>query len=104
MNPSTYQLVTKSLRGLNRTRLLRTKAKAYCTGHGLQEIRDLFPNREVLLACGCRRTCHNRKPEDIAAFEKEVEARKARKELVGHCQPTSGGFVRTFEENLENAA
>ena len=97
-NNSTFALVTKSLKGLTRHRLLRSNAKAYCTTHGLQTIRDLYPNHEVLLVCGCRRNCHNRKLEDIAAFDAEVELRKLRREIVGHSNPTAGGHVHKYEE------
>ena len=101
-NPSTYQFVTKSLR-LTRHRLLTSRAKTLCGTHGLQLIRDFYPNKDVLLACGCRRTCHNRKPEDLAAYEAARREREVRRELVGFCQPNSGGHVHRYEENVEIA-
>jgi len=98
-NSSTYQFVTKSLRGLNRTRLLRSKAKALCGTHGLQTIRDFFPNSDILLACGCRRNCHNRKPEDIAAFDAAEHRRQ-----LGRGFPSANGYVVTTVENIREAA
>lgn len=103
MNPSTYQFVTKSLRRLNRTRVLRSNAKAYCTIHGLQTIRDLYPNHEVLLACGCRRTCHNRKPEDVEAYDIASREQEARKQIVGKNHVNANGYVVTYVEDLEAA-
>jgi hypothetical protein len=102
-NSSTYQFVTKSLR-VTRHRLLTSRAKTLCGTHGLQPIRDFFPNSEVLLACGCRRTCHNRKPEDIAAFEAARREHEARKQVAGKNHVNANGYCVTFVEDVEEIA
>jgi hypothetical protein len=65
--------------------------KALCTTHGLQIIRDYFPNGEILLACGCRRNCHIRKPEHIAAFDAAEREHKRRRQL-GRGFPSANGY------------
>jgi hypothetical protein len=104
LNESSYKFVRNTLKRASRSRLLRSKSKAMCTTHGLQTIRDMFPNREILLACGCRRNCHNRKPEETSAFDAAHAEHQTRRKVLGHSKPTAGGYVRTFEENVEEIA
>jgi hypothetical protein len=55
-NDSTYNFLGRSL-DTNRTRLLRTGAAALCHEcKSVQNLTDYFPNREILLACGHRRS------------------------------------------------
>ena len=98
-NSSTYQFVTKSLR-VTRHRLLTSKSSTLCGTHGLQAIRDFYPNKEVLLACGCRRDCFLRTPEEVSAFDAAHAEHQTRREIVGYCQPTAGGHVHHYEENV----
>jgi hypothetical protein len=36
--------------------LIRSSVKLLCKTHGLKLVTDAFPNKECLLACGCRRS------------------------------------------------
>lgn len=104
INDSTFKLLRDSSHRLTRHRLLTSKTKTLCGTHGLQPIRDFFPNKDVLLACGCRRTCHNRKPEDIAAYEAAKRENESRSQVVGKNRVTANGYRRTYVEDLPEAA
>jgi hypothetical protein len=102
MNDSTFHLLRDSLRRLNRTRLLRTQAKLFCSEcNGLRQVTDYFASGEALLDCGHRRPAFLLDENVAQAFQKETEARTARRELVGYAAPTAGGHRRRFVEDIE---
>lgn len=102
MNSSTFVLLRDSLRRLNRTRLLRSQAKLFCqTCNRLRQVSDYFACGEALLDCKHRRPAFFLDDTVAQEFKDEVEARTVRREVLGHCHPTAGGFIRTFEEEIE---
>lgn len=102
VNQSTFVLLRDSLRRLNRTRLLRSQAKLFCSEcKALSQVTDYFPSGESLLDCGHRRPAFLLDENVAQEFQKETEARTARRELVGYAAPTAGGHRRRFVEDIE---
>jgi hypothetical protein len=103
MNESTFQLVRRTLKTFNRLSLLRSKSSLRCHRHGVQRITDAFSNREVLLACGCRRQSSLRSHSEVAAFDAEARERQRRRRInVG--RNAGNQWVRVFEEDVTNEA
>lgn len=75
-----------------------------CVEHGVQDVRDFFPSKQVLLSCGCRRDCFLRTTEEIREFDKADHERTVRRELVGHSRPTAGGHVHQYVEDIATEA
>ena len=104
MNDSTFKLLRSTLRGMKRIRLLRLETKLRCFEcNELRRITDYFASGEALLDCQHRRPAFFLDTKVAQDFQTEVEARKIRKEILGFCQPTHNGAVRTFVENMEDA-
>ncbi len=83
MNDSTFQFVRRT-QNVSRLRLLRSDARLHCHEHGMQAVTDAYPNKEVLLACGCRRLAHIRTRSEVTAFEEATkEAQRRRRVNVG---------------------
>ena len=101
MNDSTFRLLRDSLRRLNRTRLLRTQAKLFCSEcNGLRQVTDYFASGEGLMDCGHRRPAFLLDENVAQEFQKETEARTARREIVGYAAPTAGGHVHQYVEEV----
>jgi hypothetical protein len=99
MNDSTFQLVRTTLKSFNRLSLLRSKSSLRCAEHGVQRITDVFPSREVLLACGCRRQSSLRSDSEVVAFDAESRERQRRRRVnVG--RNAGNQWVRVFEEDI----
>ena len=76
-NDSTYAFLGRSL-DTNRTHLLRTGAAALCHECGtVQDLKDYFENREIVLACGHRRSLLT-DPKVATDFENEKAFRGKR--------------------------
>ena len=102
MNESTFQLVRTTLKNFSRLSLLRTNAKFNCTVHGVQAVSDVFPDRDVLLACGCRRQSSLRTNSEVVAFDAEARERQRRRRVnVG--RNAGNQWVRVYEEDAEAA-
>jgi hypothetical protein len=102
VNQSTFVLLRDSLRRLNRTRLLRSQAKLFCSEcKALRQVTDYFVSGEALLDCGHRRPAFFLDTKVAKELQSEVEARTVRREVCGYAAPTAGGFIRTFEEDIE---
>lgn len=103
MNDSTFQFVKKTLKNVSRLGILRSNARFYCREHGLQSTKDIFPNKTVLLACGCKREMFHRTPKEIAAFDTAVtEAQRRRRVNVG--KNAGSQWTKIYEEDVEVAA
>ena len=101
INDSTFRLIKDSLRGMRRLRLLRLGTKLLCHEcNGLRRVTDFFRSGEALLDCGHRRPAFFLDDAVAKEFKDEVEARKARREVFGFCQPTAGGYRRRFIEDI----
>lgn len=101
MNDSTFILLRDSLRKLNRTRLLRTQAKLFCSEcNRLRQVTDYFASGDSLLDCGHRRPAFFLPDKIAQEFKDEVGARTVRRELVGHSRPTAGGHVHQYVEDI----
>jgi hypothetical protein len=99
MNESTFQLVQRTLKSFSRLSLLRSKSSLRCPEHGVQRITDAFSNREVLLACGCRRQSSLRNDSEVVAFDAESRERQRRRRVnVG--RNAGNQWVRVFEEDI----
>jgi len=100
LNDSTFALIKRSLNRLNRHRLLRSHLKLMCFEcKAMRCVTDHFASGESLLDCQHRRPAFLLDKTVAQEFQSEVEARKARREILGFCQPTTGGHVRRFEES-----
>jgi hypothetical protein len=103
VNSSTYEFVKKTVKHFSRVRLLRTKAKLHCEVHGLQLIQDAYPNKTVLLACGCRRQSNLRTDSEVAAFETATQERQRRR-LVNAGKNSASPWLKIYEEDIEGGA
>ena len=66
----------------------------------MRTVRDYFASGESLLDCGHRRPAFFL-PENVAQeFQKEIETRAARREIVGYAAPTAGGHVHQYVEEV----
>ena len=102
MNDSTFALIKRSLKRLNRHCLLRSRSKLFCREcNKLRQVTDYFASGESLLDCGHRRPAFLLDENVAQEFQKETEARTARRELVGYAAPTAGGHRRRFVEDIE---
>ena len=101
LNESTFKLLRSSLRGLKRVRLLRLGTRLYCHEcRVMRTVRDYFASGESLLDCDHRRPAFFL-PENVAQeFQKEIETRAARREIVGYAAPTAGGHVHQYVEEV----
>jgi hypothetical protein len=105
MNDSTFRLLRDSLRRLNRTRLLRTQAKLFCSEcNRPTQVTDYFASGDSLMDCGHRRPAFLLDENVAREFQSEIEQRQIRREVLGHSRPTAGGHVRTFIEDVEEKA
>lgn len=103
MNPSTYEFVKRTLKNVSRLGLLRSNARLRCHEHGMQAVTDAYPNKEVLLACGCRRLAHLRSHSEITAFTKaEMEAQRRRRVNVG--KNAGSQWTKIYVEDVEEIA
>ena len=101
INDSTFLLLRDSLRRLNRHRLLRTHAKLFCSKcNRLRQVTDYFASGESLMDCGHRRPAFLLDENVAQEFQKETEARTARREIVGYAAPTAGGHVHQYVEEV----
>lgn len=103
MNESSFQFVRATFKHFSRVRLLRTKVKLHCQVHGLQLLQDAYPNREVLLACGCRRPASLRTGSEIAAFDTATQERQRRR-LVNVGKNSASPWLKIYVEDIEEAA
>jgi hypothetical protein len=70
----------------------------------LRQVTDYFASGETVLDCQHRRPAFLLDENVAREFQSEVEARTVRREVLGHSRPTAGGFIRTFEEDVEEIA
>jgi len=103
VNESSFQFVRSTFKHFSRVRLLRTKAKLHCQVHGLQLIQDAYPNKTVLLACGCRRQSNLRTDSEIAAFETATQERQRRR-LVNVGKNSASPWLKIYVEDIEGGA
>jgi hypothetical protein len=48
----------RQMENWGRQSLLRANTKLYCKTHGIQKVKDAFPDGSALLECNCRRPIH----------------------------------------------
>jgi hypothetical protein len=71
--PSPQIELRRLLDSINRRRLLRSRLRLWCSTHqSVEEVRDVFPNREALLECGCRREIAEGISHAIQQLEREA--------------------------------
>jgi|GEM_PF-6076550 hypothetical protein len=101
LNDSTFALIKRSLKRLNRHRLLRSRSKLFCQEcNKVRQVTDYFASGESLMDCGHRRPAFLLDENVAQEFQKETEARTARRELVGYMAPTAGGNVHQYVEEV----
>ena len=101
LNDSTFALIKRSLKRLNRHRLLGSRSKLMCFEcKAMRRVTDHFASGESLLDCQHRRPAFLLDQRVAQEFQRETEARKARREILGHGQPTAGGHIHKFVEEV----
>jgi hypothetical protein len=102
LNESSLRFITQSLK-TSRLALLRSKARLHCHSHGIQAVTDVYPNKTVLLACGCRRQSSLRTQEEIAAFDAAV-AEAQRRRRINSGKSCGNQWTKIYVEDVEEIA
>lgn len=58
INPEMAVNTLRQMEKWGRRSLLNSAAKLYCAEHGVQKVKDAFPDGTALLECTCRRLIH----------------------------------------------
>jgi hypothetical protein len=104
LNDSTFQFVRRTL-NVSRLGLLRSNVRLHCQSHehGMQAVTDAYPNKEVLLACGCRRLAHIRTRSEVTAFE-EATKEAQRRRRVNFGKNAGSQWTKIYVEDVEEVA
>jgi hypothetical protein len=96
LNDSTVRFLDQTLEA-SRLLILRLRTKLWCaTCQRVEKCVDIFPNRTVLLKCGCRRPLFIRTESEVTAFETAKIQREARRQISGSNNPAKR-FEVTYE-------